>query len=64
MSISAATSTVSPVPYQPIQPASRGRVDNGGDEATESAAAKTKEASKASAKPVDANRGTLVNVTA
>ena len=64
MSISAVASSAPATSYQPIQKAARGGVDNDGDEATESAAVKSKESASAPApKPANSNVGTLLNVT-
>ena len=65
MSINAVASSASVASHQPIQHAARARVDNDGDEATESAAAKAKESAKPTASPpANSNRGTHLNVTA
>jgi hypothetical protein len=61
MSISAISGSV---PTQPAQLQASGRRDNDGDEATESAASKAREAASSNSQPVNANRGRNLNITA
>lgn len=68
MSVGAVAAGTSLQSYQPLQQASAASAavdpDRDGDnDATESAAEKAREAAKASAPPVDANRGNNVNIT-
>ncbi len=65
MSTSAIASSAPVTSYQPIQQATRGRVGNDGDEATESAAVKAKESAKQTpAQPANPNLGKHLSVSA
>lgn len=65
MSTSAVASSAAVSSYQPIQPSARGRVDNDGDEATESSAVKAKESAKQSPPAAtNSNLGNHLNVSA
>ncbi|MEI7609354.1 MAG: hypothetical protein WCJ64_18390 [Rhodospirillaceae bacterium] len=65
MSTSSIASSASVTAHQPIQQPARGRVDNDGDEATETAAAKAKESAKQTpAQPANPNLGKHLSVSA